>query len=196
MECSWPCFMDTLQTTCPAKTVKLKTADGGDAGEFRSTWARALFGGFTLTQKNRINGSVKNPAIEIEVGSINWPECCKTPVFTEQDLQSNNYRDSVTESSNTENPITESVDTERRATELWMLLSVSFCVVCVVCLVPPGRDRSKILRMFSDSPCRQKFTKTTSCFLILRGEFLPAIGDSGSQPSRQYRPAIRKGAGG
>ena len=92
-------FWIRLKGSYPNKTCKLKTLSSEDAGEFRSNGSQSIVWGIHPDTNAPYQWLVKRPVVEIELDSINWPECFDSPTFSfaEADLQSGSHRDNVSE---------------------------------------------------------------------------------------------------
>jgi hypothetical protein len=102
------------------KTVKLKTAAGEPAGELRANGSQSIVWGVHPDTGQPYEWVVNKPAVEIEPGSIVWPDCFEKPTFyraaltedgdTENGLQSAPNRETFTDGGVTEQSLTEASD--------------------------------------------------------------------------------------
>jgi hypothetical protein len=92
-------FWIRLKGSYPIKTYNLKTLSGAKAGEFRSNGSQSIVWGIHPATKEPYQWVVRKSVVEIQLDSINWPECFDTPTFSfaEAELKSNSHRDSVAE---------------------------------------------------------------------------------------------------
>lgn len=63
----------------PQRTVKLKTASGADAGEFRSNGSQSIVWGIHPGTQKPYEFVVEQPVVEVEFSSIQWPKQISNP---------------------------------------------------------------------------------------------------------------------